>query len=387
MLQLIRNAQVFAPASLGIQNLLIGGGKILWMDKDLPDIAPSLLGLDYDAEGRSLIPGFIDGHAHVTGGGGESGYASRVPRVPLSAFTQAGVCTVVGLLGTDDTTRDTASLLAQVRALRAEGMNAFCYTGGYHVPPVTFSGCVRRDIVAIDPIIGVGELAISDHRSSQPQLHELLRIASDAHVAGMMSGKAGICHLHLGDGERGLELVRTALRESELPARVFNPTHVNRKTALFAEAIELASQGCFVDLTAFPVVEGEDAYAAEDGLIRFFESAAPQDRVTVSSDGGGCLPEFDTDGRICHMDIGSPGALLATLKQLLNKGVNLEQALAPFTQNPASLLRLNAKGSIGTGQDADLLLVDDALELDSVMINGQWHRRAGRQLVAGLFEQ
>ncbi|MEM7277598.1 MAG: beta-aspartyl-peptidase [Pseudomonadota bacterium] len=387
MLQLIRNAQVFAPTSLGIQNLLIGGGKILWMDKDLPDIAPSLLGLDYDAEGRRLIPGFIDGHAHVTGGGGESGYASRVPRVPLSAFTQAGVSTVVGLLGTDDSTRDTASLLAQVRALREEGMNAFCYTGGYHVPPVTFTGCVRRDIVAIDPIIGVGELAISDHRSSQPQLHELLRIASDAHVAGMMSGKAGICHLHLGDGERGLELVRTALRDSELPPRVFNPTHVNRKTALFAEAIDLASHGCFVDLTAFPVAEGEDAYSAEDGLIRFFESKAPHDRVTVSSDGGGCLPEFDTDGRICHMDIGSPGALLATLKRLLGKGVDLEQALAPFTHNPAKLLRLNDKGSIGVGQDADLLLLDDTFELDSVMINGQWHRRAGEQLIAGLFEQ
>ena len=70
-------------------------------------------------------------------------------------------------------------------------------------PPVTFTGSVRDDIVFLDPVIGVGELALSDHRSSQPTQDELLRIASDAHVAGMISGKAGILHLHLGDGERG----------------------------------------------------------------------------------------------------------------------------------------------------------------------------------------
>ena len=167
--------------------------------------------------------------AHVTGGGGESGFKSRVPPVPLSAFTSAGVTSVVGVLGTDDTTRDTRGLLAQTRALREEGIGAWCHTGGYHVPPVTLTGSVRDDIVYLDPVIGIGELALSDHRSSQPTLDELLRIASDAHVAGMISGKAGIVHLHLGDGERGLDLVRQALSISELPARVFNPTHINRR--------------------------------------------------------------------------------------------------------------------------------------------------------------
>ena len=80
----------------------------------------------------------------------------------------------------------------------------------------------------MDAIIGVGEVAISDHRSSQPTLDELLRLASEAHVGGLMSGKAGILHLHVGDGPRGLDLVREALDRSEIPARVFNPTHVNR---------------------------------------------------------------------------------------------------------------------------------------------------------------
>ena len=385
-MKLIRNARVFAPDPLGLQHVLVGGSRILWIGEDLPrwpDIVPLTV---YEADGRRLIPGFIDGHAHVTGGGGESGYASRVPPVGLQPFTEHGVTTVVGLLGTDDTTRDTGSLLAETRALRAQGISAYCYTGGYHVPLVTLTGCVRRDIVNLEPVIGVGEVAISDHRSSQPTLDELLRVASDAHVAGLMTGKAGILHLHLGDGERGLAQVRAALEKSEIPARVFNPTHVNRRTGLFAEALDLARAGCFVDLTAFPVEEGEDAYSAADGLLRYLSSKAPADKITVSSDGGGCLPTFDADGQITSMEVGSPSSLAGTLRELLEKGQALESVLPAFTSNPASLLRLPAKGRIATGGDADLVILADDHSVVSVMARGEWHRQDGVQLIAGSFE-
>lgn len=258
MLHLISNAHVFAPEDLGTRNLLIGGGQILAIASSADELRSGAT-RETNLYGRRLIPGFIDGHAHVTGGGGESGFASRVPPLSLGRFTTAGVTSVVGVLGTDDTTRDTRGLLAQTLGLRQEGLNAWCHTGGYHLPPVTLTGKVRDDIVFLDPVIGVGEVAISDHRSSQPTLDELLRVASDAHVAGLISGKAGILHLHLGDGERGLELLRQALVKSEIPARVFNPTHINRKKALFDEALEFAARGASVDITAFPVEEGEDA--------------------------------------------------------------------------------------------------------------------------------
>jgi beta-aspartyl-dipeptidase (metallo-type) len=223
--------------------------------------------------------------------------------------------------------------------LREQGLNAWGYSGGYHLPPTTLTGSVRGDIVFVDALIGVGEIAISDHRSSQPTLDELLRLASEAHVAGLMTGKAGIVHLHLGDGMRGLELVRQALDQSELPARVFNPTHVNRRKALFTEAVDLARRGCSIDITAFPVDEGEDAWSAADALTRYFDSGAPPAHVTISSDAGGCLPCFDGDGRVCGMSVGESGALLATLNELLARGMALAQALPAFTSNPARLLR------------------------------------------------
>jgi len=386
LLTLIRNAHVFAPEDLGIRHLLVGAGRILALTG--ADDAPVVTGAStVDLDGRRVIPGLIDCHAHVTGGGGESGFASRVPPVPLSHFTTAGVTSVVGVLGTDDTTRNTRSLVAHTLRLREEGLGAWCHTGGYHFPPVSLTGSVRDDIVFIDPIIGVGELAISDHRSSQPTLDELLRVASDAHVAGLISGKAGIVHLHLGDGSRGLELVRAAIATTELPARVFNPTHVNRRKALFDEAVELARRGSYVDITAFPVEEGEDAWSAEDALIRLLDAGAPATRVTISSDGGGCLPVWNDEGEMVSMDVGRPSCLPGSLRALLGRGLSLPDALPAFTSNVATLLRLPGRGRIAVGAAADLLTLDDDDRISDVMLGGEWHVRHAAPCRGGRFEQ
>jgi beta-aspartyl-dipeptidase (metallo-type) len=387
---LIRNADVFAPEPLGVQSLLLGGGRVLWIGprRELPELPAALSARAevIDLEGARLIPGLIDAHVHVTGGGGEAGFRTRVPPVPLSRFTTAGITTVVGLLGTDDVARGPRELLATLYALREEGLNAYGYTGGYHVPPATLTGSARGDLVFVDALVGIGEVAISDHRSSQPTFPELLRLASEAHVAGLMTDKAGIVHLHLGDGPRGLELVRRALAESELPARVWNPTHVNRRRALFDEALALARAGCTVDLTAFPVAEGEDAYTAADGLLRYADSGAPPERITVSSDAGGCLPCFDAEGRVHRMDVGSAGALLATLAEVLARGLPLAAALPAFTSNPARLLRLAGKGRIAAGADADLVALDATGAARTVIIRGEVHVRAGAAVRRGTFE-
>jgi beta-aspartyl-dipeptidase (metallo-type) len=232
----------------------------------------------------------------------------------------------------------------------------------------------------------VGEVAISDHRSSQPTLDELLRVASDAHVGGLMSGKPGVLHLHVGDGERGLQPVRDALDRSEIPASVFHPTHVNRRRALFDEALALAERGCTVDITSFPVGEDEDGWNAVTALTRYLGAGLPSERVTVSSDGGGCLPVFDREGRVVEMDVGRPSSLIETLAGLVACGQPLERVLPPFTSNPARLLRLARKGHLGAGADADLVVLDDRGGAVDVMARGRWHVRGGRAVVRGTFE-
>jgi beta-aspartyl-dipeptidase (metallo-type) len=386
MITILRDVELFTPEALGRTSLVIAGGKLIGHGDSPPRWSGPGEVQEFDLAGARVIPGLVDGHAHTTGGGGEAGPETRVPAPCLSSFTSAGVTSVVGLLGTDAETRSMEELLAHTRALRAGGLGAWCYTGGYHLPPRTLTGSLRGDLVHLDPVIGVGELALSDFRSSQPTLDELLRVASEAQVGGMVGGKAGVVHLHLGDGERGLDLVRRALDVSELPARVFNPTHVNRQPALFEEALELAQRGCTVDVTCFPVDEGDPALTAEEALGRYLDAELPRERITASSDSGGCLPSFDAEGSLTHMDVGQASSLSGTLASLLRGGRSLESVLPAFTSNPAHHLRLPGKGTLEAGSDADLVVLGDDHTPRSVMAAGRWHLLDGDVVRRSPFE-
>jgi beta-aspartyl-dipeptidase (metallo-type) len=384
-LELLRNAELYDPTPQGRVDLLIAGERIVWIGRDAAPIPRPYDVHETDLGGRRVIPGLVDGHVHLTGGGGEAGPHTRVPPQTLSRFTLGGVTTAIGVLGTDDAIRTPAELVTVARGLLAEGLSAWCHVGGYHLPPATVTGSVRRDLVLIDRVLGVGEVAISDHRSSQPTLEELLRVAADAHVGGLMSGKAGIVHLHVGDGDRGLDLIWRALDQSEIPARVFNPTHVNRRGRLLDEALAIAQRGCTIDLTAAPPTEAGEVSAA-GGLIRYLDAGLPPERITVSSDGGGCLPSFDQEGRVVAMDIGRLDAPAATLRTLLAEGQPLERVLPAFTSNPARLLRLPHKGRLAPGADADLVVLDPSGAPAEVMALGRWHVLGGRAVVRGTFE-
>ncbi len=330
MISLLKNANLYAPQAQGVKDLLVAGGKIAAvLDRTNGEQRlPAGWNVEViDLAGATVVPGFIDSHAHITGGGGEAGFSTQVPPVPLSQFTGVGVTTVVGLLGTDDTTRSTENLLARVYGLREEGMSAYCWTGGYHYPLTTLTGSAKTDIVYLEPVIGIGEFAISDHRSSQPTFEEVIRLASEAHVGGLITGKAGVIHFHLGDGERRLELIERAIDETELPARVFNPTHVNRNRALFDDSCQLLDRGSYIDITAFPRGTAQPGLEAAEAIALAYERGLALDRITLSSDGGGCLPCFDSQGDLMHMDFGRASTLLETLQACLQAGLSMESVL------------------------------------------------------------
>jgi beta-aspartyl-dipeptidase (metallo-type) len=393
MFELITNARIYSPASLGMGCVLTCAGKVVYIGQSRPELGSELEVHVTDVEGRMLLPGLVDGHAHITGGGGETGYSSKVPPVPLSEFTGAGVTSVIGLTGTDDVTRSTSALIAATMALREEGLNAWCYTGGYHYPLNLLTDSALNDLVHIECVIGIGELAISDHRSSHMTFDELVRVASEAHVGGLMTGKAGLLHLHLGDGRRGLQLVRKAIAEAEVPARIYHPTHVNRLKRLFDEACELVLDGCHIDLTAFPMDEDssddqsvDKGYSIVEAVTRYIDKNLPIEKLTVSSDGGGCLPEFDKQGVLLKLDFARCQSLPIALGELLAAGVDTEQAISFFTKNAAQLYRLQGKGIIAIGADADLVTLDAQFQVSDVMCRGVWHKKSGRQLKKGLFE-
>ena len=131
--------------------------------------------------------------------------------------------------------------------------------------------------------------------------------------------------------------------------------------------------------------EDDDAWSADQAIIKYLDSDAPVSNLTVSSDGGGCLPVFDENGVLTHMDVGDSCELMIALRAVVASGLALENALPFFTSNVADGLRLSRKGRIGPGMDADLVVLDEHNNIDAVMARGHWHVRDGKQEIKGMF--
>lgn len=337
----VENGEIYSPAPRGKATIVVAGGRIERIgDVDASAFAPEVI----DASGCIVVPGLIDAHIHLIGGSGEKGFASATPAITARELLASGTTTVVGLLGTDTTTKTLPALLAKVKALRDEGLHARMWTGGYDARTIT--GALRDDIVLIEEIIGAGEIAIADRRGVHFDARALARIASDCYIAGTLTGKAGVLHLHTGELRERLAIVRDVL-DFGVPGAALHPTHVNRNEELFAEAVALTRRGVAVDCD---VVE-EDL----GRWLRLF-------------DGDRALLTISTDA-----PIGRVGALLEQIQRVVRDEIwPLEDALALATRNPARVLKLHDAGELAEGKRADLLLLDArSLELRRVIANGR----------------
>ena len=371
---LIKNAQVYAPAFLGKRDVLIAGGQIAAMDEELSPILPDLEVLD--AKGKTLIPGLIDQHVHITGGGGEGGLHTRVPELQLSAALRAGVTTLVGVLGTDSITRSVENLVAKAKALTNEGITAYCLTSAYQYPPITLTGSVMKDIVFISEVLGC-KLAIADHRGSHPNREELIRLVSDIRMAALVAGKPGVLHLHTGAAPDGVEPIMDIVRTTDIPIYHFRPTHMGRR---LDQVVEFTRMGGYADITV-----KEDTASTFHQLL----AEADADRITLSSDSNGSMPRWDAKRQhIVGMGVGQIGDLYRTVRKMAaEEGIPLETALLFVTKNVAqSLMLYPRKGAVAVGSDADLVLLDQDLEIDSVIAKGRCMMLEKELLVKGTFE-
>lgn len=391
MIRIIKNAKIYAPEYLGIKDVVLVGDKIHSIGNTFEINENNAVIVDViDGNGKILTPGFIDNHVHLIGGGGEGGFKTRTPEITLTDITTAGITTVVGCLGTDGITRNMMSLLAKARGLDEEGITAYIYSGSYQIPVTTITGDVSKDIIAIDKIIGVGEIAISDHRSSQPTLDELKRLVSDARVAGILSGKAGIVNIHVGDGDGKIDYLIDIVESTEIPYTQFIPTHMNRNEDLFVQSMEYGKSGGFIDFTT-----SSDPSFWEDGevkcskaLQRCYDAGVPDTNITFSSDGQGSLPMFNEKKEFVGLKVGKVTSLFQEVRDaVLDEHLPLEKVLKTITSNPATLLKLKGKGRIKEGYDADLVLLDEKhLIVDTVIAKGQIMIENKKIKVFGTFE-
>ena len=387
---LLKNAHVIAPEDLGVKDILVAGEKIAMIGEGLS--LPAVYDFEVvDCEGNYVVPGFIDSHVHLIGGGGEGGYATRTPEIQLTDITTSGVTTVLGLLGTDGVTRHVASLLAKARGLEDEGITAYIYSGSYEIPTPTITGSVRNDIILIDKVIGTGEIAMCDHRSSQSPKEAYQQITAEARVGGMLSGKAGVVNMHLGDGEDGLKMLYEITKNGEIPKTQIIPTHVNRNKRLFKEAIEWAKQGGIMDVTSSvsPESGSNHSVKSSEAVKQALEAGVNIENITMSSDGNGSMPIFDEAGNNIGVGVASQISILNEFRDMVQKeNIAITDAIKIITSNIAKFTKLYPrKGCLANNSDADILVLDKDLQLQHVWARGTHMVENGKPIVFGTFEK
>lgn len=387
---LLKNAHVIAPEDLGVKDVLVAGEKIAMIGEGLS--LPAVYDCEVvDCEGNYVVPGFIDSHVHLIGGGGEGGYATRTPEIQLTDITTSGVTTVLGLLGTDGVTRHVASLLAKARGLEDEGITAYIYSGSYEIPTPTITGSIRNDIILIDKVIGTGEIAMCDHRSSQSPKEAYQQITAEARVGGMLSGKAGVVNMHLGDGEDGLKMLYEITKNGEIPKTQIIPTHVNRNKRLFKEAIEWAKQGGIMDVTSSVSPESGSSHSVKssEAVKQALEAGVNIENITMSSDGNGSMPIFDEAGNNIGVGVASQISILNEFRDMVQKeNIAITDAIKIITSNIAKFTKLYPrKGCLANNSDADILVLDKDLQLQHVWARGTHMVENGKPIVFGTFEK
>ena len=378
---LIKNTNLYSPKSLGKKDILISNGKIVAIDDEI--VNHSVFSEVWDAKGAITTPGFIDQHIHVIGAGGKHGFASMTPQLHLGDLINCGTTTVVGLLGTDGSTRSIKTLFSKTQALNQEGITAYMYTGYYGLDKVYLMNSLQEDMIYIDSVIGC-KIAISDIRSSYPSALELLRLLRNVRVGGMLSGKKGILHLHLGALSSKMDLLFEIIENYEFPIEHISPTHVGRTKDLFDQAITFAKMGGMIDITT-GASKYTDPYKS---VLYALDNNVSIDNMTFSSDGNAGLDKLDKNNNL----VGFKSAPFdKNFEEVINLhklgGIPIEDALKLITSNPAKNLGLKNKGQVKVNSDADLCFLNSDLEINTVIANGKFMMQEGVLVVKGSFEK
>ena len=378
MFKIIKNANVFAPQPLGKKDILLCFDKIVAIEDSLDGIQlPGEVEI-LDVENSRVTPGFFDQHVHLTGGGGEGGPATRVPPIMPSQLLRAGITTVCGVMGTEGTTKFPEELYAKVMGLRQEGLTAYMHTGSYQYPTRTITCSPRKDIITIEPVLGV-KIALADHRCSFPNDDEMLKLVADVRMGGMLSGKKGVLHVHLGDYGGAYEQFERLIARG-LARHHFSPTHTGREPKLFEQAIEFAKKGGVIDITS----GGGNYYPFVECVQRALKAGVDRSRITMSSDGNGSMPKFE-NGIMVAIVAAPVNANHMMLKEMVANGIDFETALMMTTSNVADSLGVK-EARLQPGMTANLCVLKDSLDIDTVIARGVTWIQNGKSIKLANFE-
>ncbi len=371
MITHIKNANIYSPKKLENKEIIVAEGKIIAIGDNF-----NLASVDhtvFDVNNKLLSPGFIDQHVHITGGGGQNGYASFIPQVQVEDLVKVGTTTVLGMLGTDGYVKGLGELYSKAKALDAEGLTSYMLTGFYGLPTPTITDSVASDLIFVDKVIGC-KIAISDDRCSFPTKQDLLRVINQVKLGGFTSGKIGLLHIHLGNLESKIDVLLEISKEYPTLIQYISPTHCIRTKELFESCVEFAKLGGMMDIST----GGTKFTQPHQTVAMALEMGAPLSNLTFSSDGRGGVKRIDP---VTNISTYTPAPLNLNYKEMVllvkENILPLEDALKLITTNPAKNMKIKGKAHIAVGYDADFVVLNEDLSINDVVAKGKMMIESG----------
>ncbi len=355
-----------------------------WRDVPVVDLGPGR---------KTLLPGLVDAHCHG-GAGGEFGAAADSAATAVRHHHESGTTTVLGSL----VSARADEMVAGVRtgaALVARGELSGIHLEG---PFLSYERRGAQDpaaLIDVDPAL-VDAALLAAESAGAPGAVAQMTFAPERRGADRLPallGGHGILPA-LGHTDCDAATARTALRAAldsaprggrPLVTHVFNgmpPLH-HRAPGPLAACLAQAGRG-----EAVLEVIGDGVHLAAETVRMLFDLVGPQaiclitDAMAASGmpDGSYTLGGRDVlvaDRTARLADGGSIAGGVATLLDVVRwcvaeAGIPVLDAVTAASVTPAHTLGLTGVGSLAAGQQADVVVVDDDLQLRRVLRRGSW---------------
>lgn len=323
----------------------------------------------------TLVPGFVDVHCH--GGGGASftvGDAEEAQRV-VAAHLRHGTTSLVASLVTDEVSQlerhvgvlgelVTDGLLAGVHLEGPWLSKDFC---GAHEPSL-----LRPPSPAdVDRLLAAGGDALR-MVTIAPELDGAMDAVRRIVDAGVV---AGVGHSDATWAQANEAIDAGATVATHLFNQIRGLHH--RRPGPIAALLE--DERVWVELIS-------DGVHVHPAMLRLARTSAPE-RIMLVTDAMGAAAAEDGDYHLgpIHVQVrdgvartptgaiaGSTLTMAGAVRHSVASGFTLEQAVDAATRAPAAALGLTDVGAIRAEARADLVLLDDELEVTAVLRAGQW---------------
>jgi N-acetylglucosamine-6-phosphate deacetylase len=328
--------------------------------------------------GTWVVPGFVDAHVHGGAGGSYTTASAEDARRAAALHRRHGTTSTMASVVTAPL-EEMAGAVRTLAGLVAEGVLAGIHLEGPWLNPIRCGAQSPRDMRTPDPaelerLLAPGDGAVR-MVTLAPELPGGLELVGRAAEAGLV--------VAVGHSDA------TATEAQE--AFAAGATHV---THLFngLRPLHHREPGVAGAALAHPAVTCElicDGVHVHDVAVALAARAAGAERLLAITDAMAAAGMGDgtyslgpmtvvVRGDVAELEDGSSlaGSVLTmdrAFQRLVREvGLSVEQTVAMTAGTPARVLGLDDVGAVAPGRRADLVVLDDALELRAVMAAGAW---------------